>query len=131
MKVGIRPHRRTVAVHEILETLRQVLFRWNGGVSHQQRNNGNPSRQGRLDLDPHVVARAIEPALPIIAHHRYPCVADDDEDYATAGNDTVQMPTEIDAKGDRVHILEDTVRTEAIDEPIIDPPGDIELSDRL
>ena len=67
----------------------------------------------------------LEPGLTLTAPFFHPVPSDHREEHLALGHLCVQMGTKINSKGNRIHILEDCLLAKLLDEPVVDPPGDI------
>jgi len=82
-KIAVRPDGPRVPIHERPKRFGQVLFLGQRGPLDENRNDRDGALQRRLDLDPEVIARAIE--SPLATRHRVaPVLADDDQEYVAA-----------------------------------------------
>ena len=123
VKIGIGPHLNPVAVRERAQRRRQCLFSGDRRPTNQHRDDRYVSTQRQLEFEPHVVARIVDSSLALLAPH--PLVADDGDQYAALAQSLFQVLPEIDAKRNRIDVLEDDVPGKMLDQPVVNPAGDI------
>ncbi len=125
VKIGIRAHRQSIPINQESEALRHFLLGGHFRIADKDRHNCYLPVQGRLNLDPHKIARVIQSLSSIRGTRVNPTVADDRKKDIAFGNYVVEVFAEIDPERNRVNVLEDTVPRERTEESVIDTPGDV------
>ncbi len=111
-------------VRKPFESRRQFIFGGHFHSIHQNRNHRNAPLQRRFDLDAQMVAGVHQPLLarrrrriPILAYYRYK--------HGTAAHLFSKMLAKIEAKRNRIHILENRLFAELRIKPVTNSAGNM------
>ncbi|KLK90145.1 hypothetical protein AA309_27410 [Microvirga vignae] len=117
VEIAATVHFGGVAEGQIPKRLRELVWLRHLGTIHQNRHYRDTALQRGLDLKANEVGFFLDPLLSSSAEPAWP---DDGEEDITAFECLLDVPTEIDAKRDAVHIHEHAVGPELCAQPVED-----------
>ena len=119
----LMPDTKRVTLGKTGEAVRQVRAARHDCVLHQDRDHPHPALKSRPDLQPDQVIGVIKPPpAPLISRHQ-PARADHRHQHHACVHRTGNRLSEIHPRLNRMHVHEDLLRAETIDQAIGQPPG--------
>ena len=105
------------------QAIRQIIRGRHHRALDQDRNNPHTTGQGGLDFQPHQVLRIFKPSTAPLVGRGQPARADDGQQHRTGRHRTEDFLSEVLPGLDRIHIDEDVILAETLDQPVIQPTG--------
>ena len=112
-----------LAAHQLGQAVRQLVGTRHPGPIHQDRDDADVARQGRLDLQPHEVVAAVEATPAVFVGDGEPLWTDQRQQHVAGPDRPGDHLDEVVAQLDGVDVLEDLPAAEAVGQPVVQPAG--------